>query len=173
MTISQQDGKATSKTGTKLGTNRGFKIKLEKAKALDRVFGKWGLRWRKDRWYPKEELESVIAEGHADDDATAMRWLEINGKPGYLCTNGPFGSGGSDCYKGRQTIIQSAHEVFMSLVRSDSNHPYVQTNWPGFPTKHDHMEHQDVWDGGLAPPRIRAKKGAAGTHELIDRAPAP
>ena len=167
-TISQQDGKTRGAS-----KNRGFTVALEKAQKLDAVFGRWGLRWRKERWYPAAELGAVVAAGKATDHAEAFRVLEASGTPGFLLSKGPDGTGE---YAGPQTAIQQAHEAFMKLAAADPNHEYIQRHWPGYPEKHAHMEQIEVWNQGLAPPRhksVRGKNGAAPHAELIERAPAP
>ena len=68
-------------------------------------------------------------------------------------------------YAGPRTVIQEAHEQFNALARADPRDPFIQKHWPGYPLKHKRMEHDDVWEKGLAPPRhLRGK--------LISRAPA-
>lgn len=160
-TISQQDGRADRRGSV----HRGFKVSLQKALALDRVFGRWGLVWRKDRWYPPAELQTVIDRGDAADAAAAMRWLETHGRPGYLVGTQTDGRGE---YSGRTTAIKAAHEQFVALAKANPNHQFVQANWPGYPLKHKYMEHLDVWEAGLAPPRVKAGRGEAGA-QLICR----
>lgn len=147
-TISQGDGRARSKTSK----NRGFNVSSEKARLLDQVFGKWGLQWRKDRWYPVEELDAVIQSGKAATREAAALYLRDNGQPGFLYTH-TTSSGKDGEYCGRRTVIQLAHEAFMAMAKANPNDPYVQQHWPGFPLKHKHMELDDVWEKGLAPPR--------------------
>ena len=147
-TVSQGDGKSRSSTSK----NRGFNVSAEKAKLLDQVFGKWGLQWRKDRWYPQEELEEVVKSGHATTATEAANYLMAQGKPGFLYTH-TTDSGKAGDYCGRRTVIQIAHEQFMNMAKTNVDDPYIQQHWPGYPEKHKHMEHKDVWEKGLAPPR--------------------
>lgn len=168
-TISQGDGQDQKKSRK----NRGFNIPLEKAKRLDQIFGKWGLVWRKDRWYPEEEMQTVISAGHARDKAEAMRWLELNGHPGYLKTSGDVPGRGD--YIGRRTVLQTAKDDFLRRAKADPDHALIQTHWPGYPLKHKFMEHVDVWEAGLAPPKIKRTRSGAqpqSKYELIQRGPA-
>lgn len=159
-TISQQDGRARAGAS---GGNRGFNVAAEKARLLDQAFSKWGLVWRKERWFPDEELDAVVAAGQAADREAAARFLTDNRKPGFLLTH-TTKSGKAGDYIGPKTAIQLAHEQFMTLSRADPKGAYIQKHWPGYPEKHKHMEHLDVWEKGLAPPRHAKGK-------LITRAP--
>jgi len=47
-TVSQRDGRSRGASG-KERARKGFMISSEEAADLDNIFGKWGLRWRKDR----------------------------------------------------------------------------------------------------------------------------
>ena len=156
-TISQSDGRARSATQE----NRGFCISSEKARMLDAAFGKWGLRWRKDRWYPDEELDAVLAKwraggvpgGCAATREGAASWLAVNGRPGILhCSTTKTGK--AKDYSGRKTVIQLAHEQFVAMAKRDPKDPYIQRGWPGYPEKHSRMELPEVWKKGLAPPRF-------------------
>ena len=192
-TISQQDGRESRRPAGKTAVagklsanaqagaakptgNRGFKVTPEKAQELDRIFDKWGLTWRKERFYPEEEITAAQAElavlaaskgGALSAVITpedAARHLARTGRPGYLRTSG-------NEYSGPKTVIQIAHEKFLALVKKDPNDQFVQTHWPGYPKKHLHMEHLDVWEGGLAPPRVTRARNGETQRKLITRAP--
>jgi len=165
-TISQQDGKARANSTTAHGSKtRGFSIAADKASQLDRIFGKWGLPWRKDRRYTAEDLQRAIAGGKAATQEEAARYLWAQGQQGHLVTTySNTGKPGEYC--GRKTAIQEAYDRFKELAKTDPQGEYIQTHWPGYPEKHDHMELAEVWEKGLAPPRLATR-----TKTLIARAP--
>jgi superfamily II DNA or RNA helicase len=164
-TISQQDGRCTARGKS---PKRGFIVLDAKAKELDRIFGKWGVKWRKDRKYSAGDIETAVAraaaQGRSLTEEAAAAELRAAGVVGYLVTNG-------SAYAGEPTAIQAAHTKFAEIAREDPNNGFIQSNWPGYPEKHAHMEHTDVWAGGLAPPRVSRNK--AGERQLTVRAAAP
>lgn len=158
-TISQQDGRGRDRSD-----KRGFTISDHKAKRLDAIFGKWGLTWRKARDYSPEEIVAEISATRSDiTQEEAVRRLIVAGKPGILRTQ-LTKTGKAGDYVGPRTVIQTAHEQFRQMAKTNPKDPFIQANWPGYPEKHARMEHAEVWEKGLAPPRHAKGK-------LIARAP--
>jgi superfamily II DNA or RNA helicase len=145
--ISQRDS-ASSR-----GANRGFNIGAAEADELDQVFGKWGLRWRKERYFTNNELDTAIAAGHAVSRAEATQHLRSQGKHGYLLTD----SDGAYC--GPLTVLQEAnnrlkaererHTKAVKLALKEDRpapgiDPVVASGWPGPWSKYSRQDHVGV-----------------------------
>jgi len=147
------------------GNGRKFRVAPAVARELDRICGRWGLRWRKDRVFTDAELRAALSSmpaGTRPEDAA--RWLAERGAVGELVADAKL-------YKGRPTAIQDSSRRFHEMAKADPNSPEVQAGWPGYPRKHKHSEHVDVMRDGLAPPRYSSKKGEA--PRLVVRGGAP
>jgi superfamily II DNA or RNA helicase len=124
-TVSQRDGRSFSRKGGRR-PNNGFSVGPDQAADLDRIFGRWGLRWRKDRQPagPGEAAGELVVDERGE-------------------------------YAGRLTCIQKAYQRFKARAAADARDPFVQRHWPGWPRKHERQELLKVWQRGLAPPRYQ------------------
>lgn len=119
--VSQRDSRGTR------GRNRGFNIGAQEAADLDAVFGRWGLRWRKERYYPDDELDAEIAAGRATSRAGAAASLRARNVHGFLCTDPDTGE-----YNGPTTVLQDANERLREArARGAPLDPTILAHWPG------------------------------------------
>lgn len=130
--VNQGDGRDRARGG-EAAPGSGFTIDPAKARDLDALCARWGLRWRKDRLPPP---------------------------PG--AARGSLVEGKGHAYAGRKTFIQEAHEAFKREWQTHGvDSSYIREHYPGFPAKHKHQERPDVWARRheVVPPRWR-KRGA-------------